>query len=89
MTKLKVFGGLTAGQGKIQVRTIIATTSKKRAAELLSLSINHFNDYWCITGNKLETTLALANPEVIFQARSSLDKDFIRVTAKSLANPIS
>lgn len=85
MAKLKVFGGLMAGRGKIQVRTIIATTSKKRAAELLGVSITELNGYWCLTSNPIETTLALANPEVIYQARSSLDKDFIRVTA----NPIT
>lgn len=84
MAKLKVFGGLMAGRGKIQVRTIIATTSKKRAAELLDVSITELSNYWCVTGNPIENALALENPEVIFQASSSTDKDFIRVTENSI-----
>lgn len=86
MTKLKVFGGLTAGQGKIQVRTIIATTSKKRAAELLDVSITELSNYWCVTGNPIENALALENPEVIFQASNSTDKDFIRATASPVVH---
>ena len=84
MAKLKVYGGLMARRGKIQVRTIIATTSKKRAAELLGVSIATLNGYWCVTGNPIETTLAMANPEIIYQARSSLDKNFIKAEANSI-----
>lgn len=85
MAKLKVFGGLMSGRGKTQVRTIIATTSKKRAAELLGVTIGTINNFWCVTGNQIETTIALANPEVVFQTSSLDSKDFIQVTA----NPIT
>ena len=70
MKKYKVWGGITHQKGN-QVRTIVATTSKKRAVEILNeyghnISYYYFNDYWCKTGNKHEIKLAVSQPETIF-----------------------
>ena len=73
MAKLKVFGGLTRGK-KPQVRTIVATTSKKRAAELLNLSIYYFNEHWAESNNDKEVVIATKFPEVVLKA-SSIDGD--------------
>ena len=67
MRELKVWGGLTFLNGK-QVRTIVATRTKKRAAELLNLSAFEFREYWTDTGNETELKIALAKPETIFIA---------------------
>lgn len=45
---------------------MVATTSKRRAAELCDMSINHFNNYGHETGGKETLELALANPEVVY-----------------------
>ncbi len=74
MKKLKVWGGLLT-PGK-QVRTIVATTTKKRAAELLEISLYEFNGYWCKTGNDVELKVALRKPNTVFIASSSMGKDF-------------
>lgn len=61
--KLKVFGGCLTGSD----RTIVAATTKKRAAELLRVSIHYFNSYCNETGNEAEVQLALSNPEVVYR----------------------
>ena len=69
MRKYKVWGGLTFKKGK-QVRTIIATKTKKRAKEILlefhNIKQYYFCDYWCETSNSQEIELALSKPETIF-----------------------
>lgn len=45
---LKVFVGLTILRGR-QVRTIVATTSQKAAAELVGLSPSYLRAYWSQT----------------------------------------
>lgn len=79
--KLKVFGGLTRENGKY-VRTIVATTTQKRASELVELSINELRTYWSITGNETELAVALAKPETVFKTKTENvgDKDFKEVT---------
>jgi hypothetical protein len=72
---MKVFGGLTFNNGK-QVRTIVATTSKKKAAALVGESLYHFNSYWCETGNEAELLAALASPDTVLKASSSMGNDF-------------
>ena len=72
---MKVFGGLTFQDGK-QVRTIVATTSKKKGAELVGISLHHFRDYWGETGNKDELEAALPNPEIVLVSSSIQCKDF-------------
>lgn len=72
---LKVFGGLTVENGN-QVRTIVATTSKKKAAALVGESLYHFNEYWCETGNDIELQTALSSPMTVFKVSSGSGKDF-------------
>jgi hypothetical protein len=73
--KLKVFGGLTCENGK-QVRTIVAATSKKKAAELVGVSLYGFSDFWCETGNDTELETALASPMTVFKSSSCTNNDF-------------
>lgn len=68
MKNYKVWGGLTMQKGT-QIRTVIATKTKKKAVELLNFSYNYFNDYWCETGNKNEIKLALSMPETIIYVK--------------------
>jgi hypothetical protein len=75
MKKLKVFGGLTVVKGK-QVRTIVATTSKKKAAELVGESIHQINTWWEETGNATEVAVATAKPDTVFVASSDMGCDF-------------
>lgn len=76
MSKLKVYGGLTFMNGE-QYRTIVATTSKKKACEIVGGSLYHFNNYWSETGNKLEIEVATSQPETIFVAPNDyISKDY-------------
>lgn len=81
MSKLKVYGGLTfhAKQGKLrQLRTIVATTSQKRVAELTAESLHSIQKYWAITGNEKELEIALKNPEQVFLKINNL---FVRASS--------
>lgn len=64
--KLKVYGGHLFGGsfGPRGSRVIIATTSWKRASEILKTSLSHIKNYWSITGNAHELKIALAKPHV-------------------------
>jgi hypothetical protein len=73
--KLKVYGGLTFENGK-QVRTIVATKSKKRVSELVGVDYRQVLDYWCETGNDMEIATAISQPNVVFKATASLGKAF-------------
>lgn len=77
--KLKVFGGLTIKNGK-QVRTIVATTSQQKAADLVGISLGHLRDYWSVTGNPVELELALSKPNAVFISDSTFGKDFVELT---------
>ena len=79
---MKVFGGITFQNGK-QVRTIVAATSQKKAAALVSVSMHHFRDYWRETGNTHELETALPHPDVIFVSSSIQDKDFRALARES------
>lgn len=63
--KIKVWGVGWMGTH----RRIVATTSKKRAAELIGTSYYHFNEYASQTGNKEEVELAMSKPETVFEHR--------------------
>ena len=76
--KLKVYGGMSFVDGK-QVRTIVATTSKKRVVELTGNSLYYINDYWSITGNKLEVESALARPETMLYTKERVNPLYIAV----------
>lgn len=58
--KFKVYGGLMFIDGQ-QLRTIVATTTKKMARELVGVSAHEFNNYWCETRNDQETRVAMNN----------------------------
>lgn len=73
--KLKVFGGLTMVKGK-QVRTIVATTSQQKAADLVGVSVGYIRDYWAITANAIELEVALASPDTVFKSEGTMDKNF-------------
>ena len=48
-----------------QAHVIVAAKTKKRAAELLGMSMYTFNNYVSETGNKADIEEALANPETV------------------------
>ena len=78
MRKMKVWGGLTFKNGN-QMRTIVATTTKKKAMELLEMRSSYeFNNYWCEAGNDTELTIALAEPNTVFIAVDRLGKWFVK-----------
>lgn len=62
---LKVFGGVGMGP-RSQTRRIVATTSQKKAAELVGWSLHSFRQYWTETGNEVEVQVATATPGVVF-----------------------
>lgn len=77
---LKVFGGLTFDGGK-QLRTIVATSSRTRAAELVGVSANEIKNYWGQTFNPHEVATAMAQPGIVFKATSIDSDDFSPVIA--------
>lgn len=74
MPKLKVYGTTASIRGTLtpetlgdalhirQCRAVVATTSKKAAAELLGMNIRTFNYNGCETGNPEEIAMATAEP---------------------------
>lgn len=78
--KLKVWGIGWCGTH----RRIVATTSKKRAAELVGTSFYHFNEFASITGNETEVALAMAKPETVYESLDNHldDDDWKEVTRK-------
>lgn len=75
MRELIVWGGLTMIDCE-QVRTIVATRTKKRAVELLNITMYDFNGWWCRTGNEIELKTALGTPETVFISTDSHEKKF-------------
>ena len=63
--KLKAFGGLLFRGGK-QVRSVLATTSQKKAADILDMSLYEFRNYWGETFNDKEVSVAMSEPGKIF-----------------------
>ena len=53
----------------VQQRCIVAAYTKKRAAELIGVSLHYFNGYASETGNKEECEMAIAKPETVFACR--------------------
>lgn len=48
--------------GDRQVRAIVRTDTKKAAAKAFDVSMNHFNDHMCETGNEEELAAANSMP---------------------------
>lgn len=65
MKRLKVYGGLTF-RGTTQHRIIVATTSQKKVAEVVGITLYEVQNYWAETGNEEELKIALASPEKVF-----------------------
>lgn len=76
MKTLKVYGDNSAQ------RSIIAAQTKKRAADIVGLTVNEFNRHWCETGDPKEIDLALSQPEVIFKSSSFSGDDYKPVMPK-------
>ena len=76
----KVFGGLKQVQGK-QLRTIVAATSQKQAAELLGVSVSFLKDYFAVTGTPAEVAAALAAPGVVLQATGERSTEYLPINA--------
>lgn len=74
----KVFGGLKPVQGK-QLRTIVAASSQKQAAELLGVSVSYLRDYFVVTGTPAEVAAALAAPGVVLQATGERSTEYVPV----------
>ena len=73
---LKVFGGQSFSS-KGFVRTIIAAASQKEAAAIIGTSMSDIRDYWSITGNKTELSVAMSKPMTVFMASTSMGSDFV------------
>ena len=74
----KTYGGCIHHNGK-QVRAIVRTTTKKRAVELLNehtnISMAHFNDYFCPTGNELELETTKDTIDIVFITHNDWSSD--------------
>jgi hypothetical protein len=64
MRSLKVWCDNLTVRGKT-VKAIVAAPTKKRAAELLKVSMSYFNNYFSETGNEEDIKTALARPEIV------------------------
>ena len=66
---MKVYGTsqyFTTINGKhCQARAVVATKTKKRAAELFGLSMYLMNNYASVTGNEKEIAAAMEKPETV------------------------
>ncbi len=80
MTKqMKVYGGNWCGLA----RRVVAAPSKKRAAELLGVSLPEFNKTFSETANRAEWQLTLVNPEIVYtQPYDSPHAPFIAVPVR-------
>lgn len=78
--KLKVFGGLTF-VGRQQVRTVVATTSQVKAAELVGVTTSYLRSYWSVTSNPAEVEAAMSQPGVVFKSSGAGLLDFAPVTS--------
>lgn len=76
MAAIKVFGGLIHTGARGQLRTIVAAPSQAKAAEALNCSLSELRTWWSKTGNPVELATALSNPGQVFQASSTMGKDF-------------
>jgi len=63
---MKVYGtSQYFAENTYQCRAVVATKTKKKAAELLKQSAYIFKFYTTETGNKKEIELAMAQPETV------------------------
>lgn len=68
---MKVFSGLYSialasdESHHAQHKAVVATTSQKKAAEIVGVSLRDIATYWSLTGNKDDIAIALARPETL------------------------
>ena len=65
MKERKCYGGMILIHGK-QYRAIVSARSRAEAARLTGVSPVHIRDYWAVTGNSYELSLASSSPGVVF-----------------------
>jgi hypothetical protein len=63
----KVFGATTRNRKGKWVRTIIGTKTKKEAARVLGIPLWRLNDFWCVTGNAAEISIASQYPGEVLE----------------------
>ncbi|MEZ6813114.1 hypothetical protein ABVN74_01310 [Escherichia coli] len=56
--------------GRGQFRTVVAATSKSKAASILNITIYQMNSWWTETFNKYEVEAAMSEPGLFFQSLS-------------------
>jgi hypothetical protein len=76
--RLKVYGGLSWGRGRRQVRTIVAARNQREAADLVGIDMGYMRGFWSVTGNAREIDTAMGEPFTVFRASSSLGDDFVK-----------
>jgi len=75
---MKVFGVNLDGKS----RGIVAAETQKKAAELFKITIYHFREYGCETGNKEEIDLAIKEPYTVYKREYKYGSPWIRVLPK-------
>jgi hypothetical protein len=80
MRSLRVYGGNLIVRGK-DCRAIVATATKRGAAELFGVSVGHFNTWFTESFNEKENEVAKNTPETVFVNfnQFSSDSPYIRL----------
>ena len=82
MQKIKVFGGklFRKVDGKLtQVRTVVATTSQKKAAQLLGITLHELRNNWSEIEEEYSYDKAIANLDVVLWASSYFGHDYTKM----------
>lgn len=69
MAKLKVYGGITYG-AEGQFRTVVAATSKSKAASILNITIYQMNSWWTETLTSTRSRRRCLSRGLFFQSLS-------------------
>lgn len=75
MRKLKVYGTNYMSRGKVY-RSIVADYNRTAAAKCFLLGVNAAKNYMAESGNKIERSVATAEPHTVF---IKVDGEFIRL----------
>ena len=95
MAKLKVFSGGCRnilydadGNDKYGRHVVIATTSQKKVAEKLEISMNEVRHHWSITANQGDVADALKHPEklVIYRSDHYGDREIVDIADSLMDN---
>lgn len=81
--RLKVFATAVMGPGHKQMRAVVATTSRKAAAELLGLSNYEASQWMTESGNEKEVDAALVVPgQVVWRLLDSHNDPYVLRTTR-------